>query len=454
MHPNGDSGAGGPDQAAADISQGADSARQRPDQGQNTPDETRAETPPKEPTRTGGRGRRPARRRQRRKTEPGAPETHSENATVQKPASQQAEAPPTRPDEDTLYAALDLGTNNCRLLIARRSGDSFRVVDAYSRIVRLGEGLALTGELSQAAMDRAVEALVICATKLERRGATRVRTIATAACRTARNGALFIERVKNETGLELEIVTTQEEARLALAGCAPLLDRSCASALVFDIGGGSTELIWVGMGQGGSTRRKRPQVQDWISLPMGVVTLAERHGGQHVPADIYERMVAEVTYELAPFMQRLLEAEQDIAAGFHLLGTSGTVTTIAGVHLGLARYDRTRVDGLWISPDEVQKVTSGLLELDFAGRAAHPCVGEERADLVLAGCAIFEAIARAWPAERLRVADRGLREGILLSMMQADTLRGRRRRRRRRRKARGQTGSNGPTSNMASEAKE
>ncbi|MBI1261490.1 MAG: Ppx/GppA family phosphatase [Rhizobiales bacterium] len=417
------------------------------------PDETRAETPPKEPTRTGGRGRRGARRRQRRKSDLAQPESRADNSKKQKPVAPQTEAT-TRPDEDTLYAALDLGTNNCRLLIARRNGDSFRVVDAYSRIVRLGEGLALTGELSQAAMDRAVEALLICATKLERRGATRVRTIATAACRTARNGALFIERVKNETGLELEIVTTQEEARLALAGCAPLLDRSCASALVFDIGGGSTELIWVGMGQGGGQRRKRPQVQDWISLPMGVVTLAERHGGQHVPGEIYENMVGEVTEALAPFMQRLVEADPDMASGFHLLGTSGTVTTIAGVHLGLARYDRTRVDGLWISPDEVQEVTRGLLELDFAGRAAHPCVGEERADLVLAGCAIFEAIARAWPAERLRVADRGLREGILLSMMQADTLRGRRRRRRRRRKARAQTGANGPASNMAPEAKE
>lgn len=350
------------------------------------------------------------------------------SAPEAKPVAPKREEP-RPPQPDKLYAALDLGTNNCRLLIARRAPEGFKVVDAYSRIVRLGEGLARSGELGDAAMARAVDALRICAEKMRRRGVTRARTIATAACRTATNGEEFIARVKKETGLQLEIVSTEDEARLAVAGCAPLLDSECTSALVFDIGGGSTELIWVRLEKDGPGKC-RPVIGDWVSLPCGVVTLAERHGGVDVPGDVYRRMVAEVADRLVPFLDRLKQGNTR-EGNFHLLGTSGTVTTIAGVHLGLERYDRMRVDGIWISPVDVRHVTRSLLEMDYARRAAHPCVGQERADLVLAGCAIFEAISDAWPADRLRVADRGLREGILMSLMEADAARRRRRRRRR-----------------------
>ncbi len=378
------------------------------------------------------KSRRRGRRGRGRRKEEARKEAAKEKTSPSPPAKPARKAPRSQPSADKLYAALDLGTNNCRLLIARRAPDGFKVVDAYSRIVRLGEGLALTGSLSDAAMTRAIEALRICADKMSRRGVSRSRTIATAACRTALNGTDFIDRVRHETGLSLEIVSTEDEARLAVAGCAPLLDKSCASALVFDIGGGSTELIWVRMdGPDGH----HPAIADWISLPCGVVTLAERHGGVEVPREVYARMVDEVSGQLDPFLERLRASTGKASSGFHLLGTSGTVTTIAGVHLGLNRYDRTRVDGVWISPTDVHGVTQSLLEMDYRSRAAHPCVGQERADLVLAGCAIFEAIARAWPADRLRVADRGLREGILLSLMEADAGKRRRRRRRRRRKS-------------------
>nr|WP_049767727.1 Ppx/GppA phosphatase family protein [Parvibaculum lavamentivorans] len=393
-------------------------------------------------------GDKPKRRRRRGRRGRG-------QSKLQSPPQVESEPPATRParsstsadsaiSSDPLYAALDLGTNNCRLLIARRSPDGFKVVDAYSRIVRLGEGLAHTGALGDAAMLRAIDALKICADKMARRGVVRARTIATAACRTASNGAAFIDRVKKETGLSLEVVSTEDEARLAVAGCAPLLDRTCSSALVFDIGGGSTELIWVQMeGTEESNGRKGKytsgaSIGDWVSLPCGVVTLAERHGGVEVPNAVYDRMVDEVAERLQPFLDRVKAASgwgSGSERGFHLLGTSGTVMTIAGVHLGLNRYDRTQVDGIWISPLDVQRVTRSLLDMDYDRRAAHPCVGQERADLVLAGCAIFEAIARAWPADRLRVADRGLREGILMSLMDADTARRRRRRRRRRKSA-------------------
>jgi exopolyphosphatase/guanosine-5'-triphosphate,3'-diphosphate pyrophosphatase len=392
---------------------------------------------PRKSRRRGRRGR--GRRKEEARKEAAAAKAAPGPArkSLQKPRNRKRSGRPAAADK--LYAALDLGTNNCRLLIARQSPDGFKVVDAYSRIVRLGEGLASTGALGEAAMTRAIDALRICAEKMERRGVVRSRTIATAACRTADNGADFIERVRKETGLSLEIVSTEDEARLAVAGCSPLLDRACSSALVFDIGGGSTELIWVRM-DGGSDAR--PVIADWTSLPCGVVTLAERHGGVDVPDDIYARMVSEVSGQLGAFTERAKNGAGVSASNFHLLGTSGTVTTIAGVHLGLNRYDRTRVDGLWISPDDVHGVTRALLAMDYGSRAAHPCVGQERADLVLAGCAIFEAIALAWPADRLRVADRGLREGILLSLMEADASR-RRRRRKRRRKLKPDTGGNG-----------
>lgn len=376
-----------------------------------------AETGPSEPTPRLGRRRRRARGK-------GRPADKSGPI----PAGATSRHEPQGP----VYGALDLGTNNCRLLIARRTRDGFKVIDAYSRIVRLGEGLSARGALGGDAMDRAVDALKICADKMVRRGVTRSRLIATEACRAAANGADFIDRVKAETGLALEIVSNEDEARLAVAGCAPLLDNACASALVFDIGGGSTELIWVSMGEAAGARRPKPHIEDWISLSCGVVTLAERHGGVDVSGTAYESMVAEVSERIVPFITRLRQAETAAGGGFHLLGTSGTVTTIAGVHLGLPRYDRNRVDGTWITPTDVDRVTRTLLAMNYDARAAHPCVGRERADLVLAGCAIFEAIARAWPAERLRVADRGLREGILLSLMEADSTRNRRRRRRRR----------------------
>lgn len=371
------------------------------------------------------------RRRRRRKTAQNTGESAaSAPSNVETPKPKPAPQPPAS-REPQVYAAIDLGTNNCRLLVAKRSREGFRVIDAYSRIVRLGEGMAANGRLSDEAMDRALAALKICADKMRRRGVTRARSIATEACRTAANGAEFVERVKRETGIELDIVSTADEAQLAVGGCAPLLDTGHAAALVFDIGGGSTELMWVH-----HEDRPKPEILDWTSLPCGVVTLAETYGGDSVSPDIYAKMVIDVSDRLAAFKQRLLERECS-EESYHLLGTSGTVTTIAGVHLGLKRYDRSKVDGAWVRLDDVSEVTKTLLSMTLSERAAHSCVGQERADLVLAGCAILEAIAKAWPAERLRVADRGLREGILFSLMEADQTRGqggRRRRRRRRRK--------------------
>ncbi|HET9616428.1 MAG TPA: Ppx/GppA phosphatase family protein [Pseudolabrys sp.] len=315
------------------------------------------------------------------------------------------------------YAALDLGTNNCRLLIARPGGDGFRVVDAFSRIVRLGEGVSLSGRLSDAAMDRAVGALAVCRAKMKNRGVTRARLIATEACRAAENGAAFRSRVASELGLELEVIDRETEACLAATGCTPLIDPQADGAVLFDIGGGSSEVVRLNRSQRMRRGPPLPRIRGWISLPTGVVTLAERHGGVNITRASYETMVQEVGALLAPFVR---EHGGEGISGIHMLGTSGTVTTIAGVHLNLRRYDRSRVDGCWMTEGEISAVVERLLAMDYDERVASPCIGAERADLVLAGCAILDAIRRAFPSPRLRVADRGLREGMLVQMMRED----------------------------------
>jgi exopolyphosphatase/guanosine-5'-triphosphate,3'-diphosphate pyrophosphatase len=318
---------------------------------------------------------------------------------------------------ERFYAALDLGTNNCRLLIAHPTQDSFHVVDAFSRIIRLGEGLSRTGRLADAAIERTLDALKVCALKLGRRKNVRARLIATEAARAAANGAEFIARVKQETGLSLEIVDRETEARLAAYGCAPLLDPGARGAILFDIGGGSSELVLLEKSDSVDHGPPIASMRAWASLPMGVVSLAERHGGEAVSCETFEAMVSEAVPLVRDFARQAgAEGMQDI----HLLGTSGTVTTIAGVHLELPRYDRKQVDGVWLCANEVNAVVGRLMATSYAERVAHPCIGAERADLVLAGCAIFEAIRRVFPCDRLRVADRGLREGILVQLMRAD----------------------------------
>jgi exopolyphosphatase / guanosine-5'-triphosphate,3'-diphosphate pyrophosphatase len=315
------------------------------------------------------------------------------------------------------YAALDLGTNNCRLLVARPTADGFRVVDAFSRIIRLGEGVSASGRISEAAIVRAIEALSVCRDKMLNRNVTRARLIATEACRAAENGEEFRARVADKAGVELEIIDRETEATLAATGCTPLFDPQASGVILFDIGGGSSELVRLGRPGAVPRGPPLPQIVGWASLPVGVVTLAERHGGVAVSREIYAAMVDEVAVHVDRFSAQ--HPANDLG-GFHMLGTSGTVTTIAGVFLELKRYDRRRVDGCWLSDGQVSGVVEQLLAMTFDERVANPCIGAERADLVLAGCAILDAIRRSFPCPRMRVADRGLREGMLVQMMRED----------------------------------
>ncbi len=331
------------------------------------------------------------------------------------------------------YAALDLGTNNCRLLVAAPQGGGFRVIESFSRIVRLGEGLGASGRLSPRAMGRAIEALRICAGRLSSYRGLRLRAVATEACRQAVNGPDFAARVKRETGLALEIIDAAEEARLALAGCASLLDDSAPHAFVFDVGGGSTELIW--------RRDIRPRravnghalagdalaggIEDvdalrFHSVPIGVVTMAERYGADRISTAAYSAMVDQALGLLRPFETAEKIGGEIDAARVQMLGTSGTVTTLASVFLNLRRYSRTRVDGSYLDFDAIRRISAEIATLDYAARAAMPCIGPQRADLVVGGVAILDAICRLWPVGRLRVADRGLREGVLNLLIAGD----------------------------------
>jgi exopolyphosphatase/guanosine-5'-triphosphate,3'-diphosphate pyrophosphatase len=340
------------------------------------------------------------------------------------PALRQGYSEQGRPSEQSLpqrrepprrtYGAIDLGTNNCRLLIARPTGGTFTVIDAFSRIVRLGEGLSLSGALSSEAMDRAVAALSICADKLRRRNVSLSRSVATEACRRATNGRDFATRVRDETGIVLDIIAPAEEARLAVLGCHKLLEPGDGPALIFDIGGGSTELVLVDQDEGS------PRIRAWWSAPWGVVSLTESEGKEALEGPdrlaAYKRMRERARHAFARFATMLPE-DRD---GIRLLGTSGTVTTLASVHLALPFYDRRAVDGLHVPIEAMQQISEMIAGMDFEARSALPCIGSDRADLVVAGCAILEAIIEIWPAKNLGIADRGIREGILRSLMARD----------------------------------
>ena len=326
------------------------------------------------------------------------------------------------------YGAIDLGTNNCRLLIARAHHNGFQVVDSYSNVVRLGKGLSSTGRLSDESMDAAVEALGVCAGKMKAKSVKRWRALATQACRQADNGAEFLERVKKETGLTLEVISPRVEARLSVMGVTNIIDRNMDVALVIDIGGGSTELSWVDIRrlneEGGKARLHRPPISAWASLPIGVVSLSEKFPEDHENnAAWYESMKDHVRAQLIE--QR---CEKRFANVFqegrgHLVGTSGTITSLASVHLGLPYYRRDKIDGIWINSKDTVATAKRLAAMPLAERQKQPCIGEDRATMLTAGCAIVEVLCEHWPSEKIRVADRGLREGMLMGLMNKSQIR-------------------------------
>ncbi len=342
---------------------------------------------------------------------------------------------PDHKDPGPLYAALDLGTNSCRMLIARPAGGQFSVVDSFSKSVQLGQGLESSGRLSRASISRTIQALRICKRKLQRHRVKNMRLVATEACRRALNGRDFMGLVARETGLELEIIRPEEEARLAVISCAPLVGRRTEQLLVVDIGGGSTELVWIDLSQVPPEERARSimrlslgrdspmgegpraRVVDWISVPLGVATLRDQFADVEDDAGRFALMSCYFEEQLADFSPYEKEQARE---GFQIIGTSGTVTTVAATHLGLRRYDRTKVDGLAMTSDEIDAVIQGYLRAGPEGRRADPRIGRDRQALIMSGSAILQALLRVWPTDRLSVADRGLREGLLYAQMSSD----------------------------------
>jgi exopolyphosphatase / guanosine-5'-triphosphate,3'-diphosphate pyrophosphatase len=338
-----------------------------------------------------------------------------------------------------LYAALDLGTNSCRMLIAAPEGGHFRVVDAFAKCVRLGAGLERTGHLSRSAITRTIEALEVCADKLARHGVANRRLVATEACRRARNGAHFLALAARETGLRLEVIEPEEEARLAVISCAPLVSSAAEQVLVFDIGGGSTELVWIDLSEVAPEDRPqaivnldlcergriRPSVRsgarivDFISVPLGVATLHDRYADVADDSARFALMSWFFEEQITGFAPYL---EQNVPTGdgvFQMIGTSGTVTTVGAAYLGLRRYDRRKVDGMHLSVKAIDEVIARFLRLGPEGRRRDIGLGRDRCDLIMSGAAILQTLLRLWPTDAMRVADRGLREGMLFSMMSA-----------------------------------
>ena len=348
--------------------------------------------------------------------------------TVERPA-------PKPPGRAPLYAALDLGTNSCRMLIAEPRGSQFKVVDSFSKSVQLGTGLEMTGRLSRQSINRTIQALRVCQQKLKRHNVSNMRLVATEACRRALNGEQFMQRVRRETGLRFDIIKPLEEAQLAVVSCAPLVSLQTDQLLVVDIGGGSTELVWIDLTEvphierrraimrlhGGFDRgdgsAPRARVVDWISVPLGVATLRDQFRDVEDDGARFALMSWFFEENLAEFAPYKQEQKRE---GFQIVGTSGTVTTVAASHLGLKRYDRNRVDGLRMTSDEIDAVIRNYLALGPAGRRQDPRIGLDRQALIMSGVAILQALLRCWPTDRLSVADRGLREGMLYAQMTAD----------------------------------
>lgn len=314
------------------------------------------------------------------------------------------------------YAAIDLGTNSCRLVIATPTKNAFKVVETFSRITRLGEGIIKENKLGNDAVKRTIRALKICSGVVsEYAPIYKQRFVATAACRRATNCKEFIAEVKRQTGLALEVISSQEESRLAVVGCMPLLKKHIKRTLVFDIGGGSTEISLARIANSGKTF-----IEGYISLPYGVVTISEAFPNKDMTSLAYNTIIDRTHKLLEHFEEKYKIMESVANNDIQVIGTSGTVTVLGAVRLNLKKYNRSAVDGIILTINDIKNAINKINRMGDDGRKVHPCIGPQKADLTIAGCAIIEAICSFWPISEISVADRGIREGLLLDMMHSN----------------------------------
>lgn len=310
------------------------------------------------------------------------------------------------------FAAIDLGTNSCRLLVGRYDG-VLKIVDSYSKVVRLGENLGQTNLLCEEAIERSLKTLKICVEKVKNNDVTHIRAVATEACRRAMNTSILLDRAKNDLDLTIEVISNEEEALLALTGCSGAFQGNIPYGIVFDIGGGSTEIMWVAIKEG----IPNFDVMDWISLPFGVVTLSDAYGAYSTSPRIYDQIRKKIKEKLIPFSEKNKIQNYIHARQVQMVGTSGTGTTLAAIHLKLQRYDRYLIDGIYLRGSEIRSITQSILHMTPKQRNSHPCIGVGRSDLAITGAAILEGICDTWTLPWIRVADRGVREGILMSLI-------------------------------------
>lgn len=304
-------------------------------------------------------------------------------------------------------ATIDLGSNTVRLLVADVEGPGrWRVVAEHQTVTRLGEGLAATGALGEVPMARTLAVVRDYVARGAALGATETRIVATSAVREAANGSVFAAAVERATGWRVRVVSGEDEARLTLLGVRHGVGPLAGPVVVFDIGGGSTEYI---LADG-------EQVRATASLRLGVVPLAERYPfPERVDRSRYAALLREVMRQLA----RELPAEILSARPAHLVGTAGTVTTLAALDLGLPRYDAGRVQGHRLSRAAIERLGARLGSLTVGERAALPCLEPGRADLIVPGVAIVMATLDCLGVDGLTVSDSGLREGILAAAAHA-----------------------------------
>jgi len=304
-------------------------------------------------------------------------------------------------------AAIDLGTNTVRLLVTEADRTAaWRVIDQDQRVTRLGEGLRTSGTLGDQAMARTTTAVVEYVERAARAGATDVLVCATSAVRDADNGAAFVQMLERRTGRPVRVVSGDEEARLTLRGVLYGLPPIAGPLIVFDIGGGSTEFI---LAEGGALSLA-------VSLRLGVVSLAERFP---FPATVDRDRYAELTNEVRAHLATGLPPAVRQRRADLLVGTAGTVTTLAALDLGLRAYDSRRVQGHRLSRRAIEALGERLGALSMAERAALPCLEPGRADLIIPGLAIVEATLECVGVETLIVSDYGFREGIIVEALGA-----------------------------------
>lgn len=312
-------------------------------------------------------------------------------------------------DAKKYFAAIDLGSRNCRTIVGCQSkAGAFEYIETYSKSVSLADGVAASKKLSRKSMDRTIEALAFCSKVLSRYAGLTYLAVATDAMRRAENASVFIKRVKRELGLIISIITPQEEAYYAALGCIEVLSLETEIFVVFDIGGGSSEIALCRQ-----KSDKDIELIDSLSIPYGVINLLESK--DHLTFSGYSNLVQKISDLSRDFLNQYATT-LDFVNNFQCIGTSGTTTTVAALNMNLRFYDREKINDSILQFSEILKTVHYVQSLSEDERKLHPYISQSNEDLVLGGLTILEGIVRGLPASTITVTDRGVRDGVVYAL--------------------------------------